>query len=139
MSGIPFPDVSFPFSIPVEILLRIISAVIMTSVMVFVWGKIFHMRIGVKRSILIAILANFLEFLLPYIFALLYFPYIGYILPLLVWVFAIKAFVSEIDLKHTIALALACYLTALFLLPYFRAVSREIVNALLEYLKENYV
>ncbi len=137
MFGIPFPDVSFPFSIPVEILIRMASALIMTSIMVLIWGKIFHIRIGVRRSVLIAFLANFLEFLLPYIFTLIYFPYIGYILPLLVWMLAIKAFVSEIDLKHTIALASACYLTALFLLPYFRTFSRKIVTVLLQNLMVN--
>ncbi len=117
-------------ALPIEILLRATSAVFVTAIILLIWEKIFRVRIGVKRTVLIAFLANFLEFLLPYIFTLIYFPYIGYILPILVWILAIKAFASEIDFKRTIVLASACYLTSLFLLTYFQAGSQEIVNAL---------
>ncbi len=53
--------------------------------------------------------------LLPYIVSI---PFIGIILPLLIWIILIKAFFGELSIVHAIVVGIIFFLITLFVLPY---------------------
>ena len=57
--------------------------------------------------------------LLPYIASI---PFLGIILPLLIWIILIKAFFGELSIVHAIVVGVVFFLITLFVLPYLTGI-----------------
>jgi hypothetical protein len=73
--------------------------------------KLFHEPPQLSHALLVATLANFQNYFIPFLIYLFPIPYAFQLVPAIFWILLIKLFYPNLDLKHVIIIGLLCFAT----------------------------
>ena len=96
-----------------------ILPIISTSVIIYIWLKVFHEYTDIPRILVVASVANFQNYIISLIISVLlrlgisiWNPFI--VIPALLWIILIKLVFRYVSLSHAIIIGLLCFVTHTF-------------------------
>ena len=103
----------------INIILSTIVSGIVLLIVVGIINRKYHEGAESGNAFLMALVVNIINFfgILGLLGTLLPIPYIGLVLPLLVWIGLTKFFFSEMEIIHIIVVAVIGYVLSIFLVP----------------------
>lgn len=102
-----------------DIVNGMILPIIFTSVIIYIWLKVFHEYIDIPRILIVAAIANFQNYIIPLIASLflkfgivIWNPLI--VIPAIFWIILIKLIFRYVSFSHAIIIGLLCFATHTF-------------------------
>jgi hypothetical protein len=109
----------------INLILSTIVGGIVLMVVLEIFSKKFKEPIKPVNAFLVVLIVNIINMfgilglLLPYMAAI---PYVGLILPIIIWIIFVKAFFGELSFLHAIAIGVVFYIITIFALPYLTGI-----------------
>ena len=116
---------SYWIGLGINLILSTIIGGIVLIIVLELFSKKFNEPIKPVNAFLVVLLVNIINMfgimglLLPYIAAI---PYVGIILPVLIWIVFIKAFFGEMSFPHAVIIGVIFYVITLYVLPYLTGI-----------------
>ncbi len=112
---------SNPIALAINIILSTLIGGIILLIIVEVVGKHFSEQVKPQNAFFVVLLINVIN--LPIAFGLIssflsFIPFLGIILPVLIWIVLIKMFFREMSFPHAILVGVIGWVVTLFIVPY---------------------
>jgi hypothetical protein len=113
-------DFGHPITLAINLILSTIIGGIVLLLLVEVFGKKFKEKIHPINAFVVVLIINLINllgvtgFIMPYIS---FIPFLGMILPALIWIVLIKLFFKEMKFSHALMVGIIGYVLSMFLIP----------------------
>ncbi len=82
---------------------------LLTGGIIYFWMRFYHEPPHPFHALLVGFIANFQNFVIPFLVLYLPIPYVFQVAPILFWILIIRIFYLDIGWKHVIAISLLSY------------------------------
>jgi hypothetical protein len=107
-------------NLAIGMILSTVIGGIVLIVVLQIFNRIYGETTNPKNAFLVVLIANIINYfgimgiLLPYLYVV---PYIGIILPLLIWILLMKVFFEDMSFLHVVIVGVVFYALTLLLIP----------------------
>ncbi|MBN2043276.1 MAG: hypothetical protein JW754_05745 [Candidatus Aenigmarchaeota archaeon] len=110
-----------PVALAINIILSTIIGGIILLIIVEIIGKHYSENIKPLNAFLVVLVINIIN--LPIVFGLIssflsFIPFLGVILPVLIWIILVKMFFKEMSFAHALIVGVVGWVVTLFVIPY---------------------
>ncbi len=118
-----------------DIVNGMILPIVFTSIIIYIWMRIFHEYADIPKILIAASIANFQNYLIPILLGL--FARFGIIIwnplliiPAILWILIIKLVFKEVSFSHAVIIGILCFATHMILESYipYRAVISSFIS-----------
>lgn len=119
-----------PLTLGINLILSTIVGGVVLLLLVEIFGMKFKESVQPVNAFLVVLIINIINLLgvtaliLPYISFL---PFIGVLLPVIIWIVLIKIFFKEMKITHAILVGIVGWLTSMLLIPYLVGIASGFV------------
>ncbi len=116
--GVSFAN---PVALAINIILSTIIGGIVLLIIVEIIGKHYSENVKALNAFIVVLVINIIN--LPIIFGLIssflaFVPFLGVILPVLIWIILVKMFFKEMSFLHAIIVGVIGWVVTMFIVPY---------------------
>lgn len=113
-------DFAHPITLAINLILSTIIGGIVILLLVEIFGKKFKEKVSPINAFLVVLIINIINmlgvtgFIMPYIS---FIPFLGLLLPALIWILLVKLFFSEMKITHAVMVGIIGFALSMFIIP----------------------